>query len=142
MPRDPKMLVTLTSAKDSFEAEVIVQALQAQGIEARAFSTAASALQWEVAMTDPVKVQVRREDVPLARAALREVKIESVEIDWDTVDVHEEDGPEGDLGAAAPDAGSRADGAPRLILVLALIVAAIAVLTLLLSRVGLPDYAG
>lgn len=86
-PKDPDFLVPLTSARAEFEAQVIVQALESRGIPATSFSTAGQALQWEIAMTDPIRVMVRRRDLAAARAALREIRGESVDIDWDEVEV-------------------------------------------------------
>lgn len=136
MGKDPDILVTLTSAKDPFEADVIVQALEAKGIAARAFSTAASTLTWEVAMTDPIKVQVRRADLPLARAALQDMRLDSTEIDWDDVDVGENLGPEG--GEAHPEDADGASLRFRTIVVLFIVAAAFVMLVLALGGYGEP----
>jgi hypothetical protein len=86
MPKDPDILVDLTTARTDFEAEVIVQALEGQGIPARAFTTAGAMLQWEVAMTQPMRIAVRRRDLDAARSALRAIRADSVDIDWDEID--------------------------------------------------------
>lgn len=75
----------LTTARTEFEAEVIVQALGAQGIPAKAFSTAGAVLQWDIASTQPIRVVVRRRDLEAARAALRAIRAESVDLDWTEV---------------------------------------------------------
>lgn len=75
----------LTTARTEFEAEVIVQALVAQGIPAKAFSTAGAVLQWDIAATQPIRVVVRRRDLEAARDALRAIRAESVDLDWDEV---------------------------------------------------------
>lgn len=85
--KDPDILVDLVSAKNNFEADVIAQALAANGIPAHAFTSAANILQWEVIMTDPYRVQVRRGDLAKARALLADLKPDAASIDWDAVDV-------------------------------------------------------
>lgn len=82
MGNDPLQLVDLTTCRTDFEAEVLVRALEGEGIPARAFTTAGSALQWEVAVTQPIRVQVRRVDLERARLALTRVRQESVDFDW------------------------------------------------------------
>lgn len=83
---DPDILVDLTTARTAFEAEAIANALEAQGIPARAFTTAGSMLQWDIAGTQPMRVQVRRGDLERARAALHDTRQDSVDIDWSEVD--------------------------------------------------------
>lgn len=82
MPKDPLQLVDLTTCRTDFEAEVLVHALESEGIPAKAFSAAASALQWEIATSQPIRVQVRRKDLERAHLALARVKQESVDFDW------------------------------------------------------------
>ena len=86
MPRDPDILVDLTSARTEFEAETIAEALRAQGIPAQTFATAGSVLQWDVAVSQPIRVAVRRRDLDNARAILRAIRAESVDLDWSEVD--------------------------------------------------------
>jgi hypothetical protein len=86
MEKDPDILVDLTTALNDFEAQVIVQALEAQGIPARAFTAATSMLQWQIAPGHGVRISVRRRDLDAARAALRAIRADSVDLDWDEVD--------------------------------------------------------
>ena len=86
MADDPDILVDLTTGRTDFEAEVIVNALLAEGIEARAFTTAGAMLQWDIAATQPMRVQVRRADLTRAQAALRGLRAESVDLDWSEID--------------------------------------------------------
>ena len=86
MSRDPDILVDLTTAISDFEAQVIVQALEAQGIPARAFTSATSMLQWQIAPGHGVRISVRRRDLAAAKAALRAIRAESVDLDWDEID--------------------------------------------------------
>jgi hypothetical protein len=97
--RDPDILVDLTTASSEFEAGVIVEALKGQGIAAQAFTTAGAVLQWEVAVSQPFRVAVRRGDLERAKAALRAIKADSVDLDWDEVNTGERV-PEDESGAA------------------------------------------
>ncbi len=86
MGHDPEILVDLTTARTDFEAETIAEALRSQGIPAQAFTTAGAALQWDVAVSQPMRVQVRRGDLVRASAALKAIRAESVDIDWSEVE--------------------------------------------------------
>ena len=96
--KDPDILVDLTDAKNDFDAQVIVEALRAQGIPAQAFTTAASTLQWEVAASHPYRVTVRRADLQRAKDALRAIRADSVDLDWDEINTGDKV-PEDDSGA-------------------------------------------
>jgi hypothetical protein len=85
MGTDPDILVDLVTCTTSFEAQVIAEALKAQGIPAHAFDIAGSMLQWDVAVSQPIRVAVRRADLETARGILRAVKAESVDLDWSEV---------------------------------------------------------
>lgn len=102
VPKDPDILVDLTTARTDFEAQVIVESLEAQGIPARAFTTAGTALPLDLGSTLPMRVAVRRKDLQRAAAALRAIRAESVDIDWDEVDV----------GESEADAGASRNGGP------------------------------
>lgn len=82
MPKDPLQLVDLTACRTDFEAQILVHALESEGIPAKAFSAAGAALQWEIAATHPIRVQVRRCDLERAHLALARVRQESVDFDW------------------------------------------------------------
>jgi hypothetical protein len=86
VPKDPDILVDLTTARTAFEAEMIAESLRAQGIPAEAFTTAGSMLQWDIAATQPMRVQVRRRDLERARDSLRAIRADSVDLDWSEVD--------------------------------------------------------
>ena len=85
MGSDPNILVDLTTCRNSFEAQIIAEALKAQGVPAYAFDIAGSTLQWDVAVSQPIRVAVRRADVETAKGILRAVKAESVDLDWSDV---------------------------------------------------------
>lgn len=91
MNKDPLQLVDLTTARTEFEAEVIRHALEEQGIPARAFTLAGGTLGWEVAASQPIRVQVRRQDLEKAREALTEVRRGSMDFDWSEVEGGAED---------------------------------------------------
>ncbi len=97
MPEDPDMLVTLTTARTEFEGANLVNVLQAAGIPARVFAASANTMQWEAGYTDPIKVQVRRRDMQRAADELRRNRQDSVDLDWDDVDV-------GQIEGMAPEA--------------------------------------
>lgn len=84
---DPDILVDLTTARTAFEAEAIANALESRGIPARAFTLAGTMLQWDIAGTQPMRIQVRRRDLERARQALHDVRQDSIDIDWSEVDV-------------------------------------------------------
>jgi hypothetical protein len=81
------MLVTVTTARTEFEGANFVNVLQAAGIPARVFAAGANTMQWEAGYTDPIKVQVRRRDAQRAAEELRRNRQDSVDIDWDELDV-------------------------------------------------------
>lgn len=83
---DPETLVDLTTARTALEAEVIAEALRADGIPAEAWTVAAVMLPWDIAASHPIRVQVRRCDLRRARAALRSIRSDSASIDWSAVD--------------------------------------------------------
>lgn len=87
MTADPDILVTLTTARTEFEGANLVNVLQAAGIPARVFATTANTMQWEAGYTDPIKVQVRRADLTRAAEAIRRNRQDSVDLDWDEIDV-------------------------------------------------------
>ncbi|MCH2135131.1 MAG: hypothetical protein MK101_00960 [Phycisphaerales bacterium] len=99
MSDDPDRLVTVTSAATEFAANVAVAVLADHGIEAKAFAGLAS--WWGVGGPGKgstfwnIPVQVRARDLERARAALTENKRDSVDIDWDAVELgdREDDAP-------------------------------------------------
>ena len=87
---DPDELVTLTTRPTEFEANVLVAVLEEAGIEAFAFGAMRAALPLSERLTS-VPVQVRRRDLEQAKAALAQNVADSVDLDWDEVDVGERD---------------------------------------------------
>ncbi len=91
---DADALVTLQVAGTEFEAQTIVAVLREREIEAVAFPSAMQTLGLEgvgARMLGGIPVQVRACDVERAKAALRANKFLADSVDWDMVDVGEED---------------------------------------------------
>lgn len=82
---DPADLVTLQVADSEFEANTIVATLHEAGIEAVAFGATSAA--WPALGAVRVPIQVRREDLERAKAAIKKTIADSVDLDWDEVDV-------------------------------------------------------
>jgi len=85
---DPDDLVTIITTETEFEAETLALVLRNAGIEAVSFGSTFSALPVQQHW-NRVPLQVRRRDAERAKAHLRAVKSESVDIDWDSVDIGE-----------------------------------------------------
>jgi hypothetical protein len=81
-------LVVIASAKTEFEAHAIVAILEDAGIKASAFGLIRQALPLDTRFTH-VPVQVRAEDAQRARQVLRQNVSDSVDLDWDEIDVGE-----------------------------------------------------
>ena len=82
-------LVTLLTATSEFAANSLVIVLQDAGIPAFAFSSAqnifgVTGMSGNLLNT---AVQVRRKDLERAKAALEANRIDSIDIDWDAIDV-------------------------------------------------------
>ena len=75
----------LTSCPTEFEAETIAAALREQGIPAQVIGGLLTGMRAEAPVA--AKVIVRTKDLDRARGSLRALKAESVDIDWDEVDV-------------------------------------------------------
>lgn len=105
---DPDTPVELTSRASEAAAEMIAGSLRDRGIEARVLGGMLTGFRAEAPAQ--ARVVVRRRDLDAARAALAEIRSESVDLDWDEVDVGTPEGPAaGPAGAAgtgeAPTAG-------------------------------------
>ena len=89
----PETLVTLTVQPTEFHANTIVALLEAHGIEARAFGTGTSwlglAMWGSIGSLRGVPVQVQQKNLDAAREIIKQRKAESVDIDWDSIDVGE-----------------------------------------------------
>ena len=77
--------VELTITTTEFEAETIVQALRHQGIVAASMGGALAGFRADTPTF--VRVMVPRAQLAHARSALRAIKADSVDIDWDQIDV-------------------------------------------------------
>lgn len=87
MPQDPEILVELTSARTEFEAETIAETLRSEGIPAEVFGLSSRVAQWELGINTSQKIMVRRQDLVRAAEVLKANKVDSVDLDWDEVDV-------------------------------------------------------
>jgi hypothetical protein len=108
VPSSEDDLVTLVVKPTEFEAKTLVAVLEEEGIKAVAFGAASAVMPLGIRIT-PVPVQVRRADLDRAKAALQMNIADSVDLDWDEVDV----GPP-DTGSDSPvgDAAHEINGAP------------------------------
>lgn len=93
MNDDPDILVLLTTARTEFEASTIAESLRHEGIPSEVFPIGANPVQWESVMTNPIRVMVRRRDLQAAADQLRAIRSESIDIDWDEVNVGEPEKP-------------------------------------------------
>ena len=126
MGEDPDFLVTLTVSKTEFEAEATAIVLRDAGFEVHVFGKGDIGIAMGGAAWQGVLVQVRRRDVEPARAALAMNRQDSVDLDWDEVDVGEpRDSP-------APRGEDGAPMAARLATAVAWTIALVAVAGLLL----------
>ena len=83
-------LVTLTTAETPFEAHTVVMVLKNAGIEAAAYDKADAGFGFSLSPgVKSVPVQVRREDLERARDALKTNISDSVDLDWDEVELGE-----------------------------------------------------
>ncbi len=85
---DPDALETLRTVNSEFEAHTLVAVLREEGIEAHVFAAMHASLPLGQRRFG-VPVQVRRADLERARAALEKNATDSVDLDWDEVDVGE-----------------------------------------------------
>lgn len=84
----PDDLVTLTTRPTEFEAHTLVAVLEEAGIDAYAFGAMHALLPLSERIV-AVPIQVRRRDLERAQAALAQNVADSVDLDWDEVDVGE-----------------------------------------------------
>jgi hypothetical protein len=84
--KNPNYLVTLVTKPTEFEAHALVAVLREAGIEAFVFGGLHALLPLSEMVT-PVPVQVRRADLEAARAAMEQNVADSVDLDWNLVDV-------------------------------------------------------
>ncbi len=126
MPDDPDGLVDLTTARTEFEAETIAETLRGEGVPTEVFGISARTAQWELGINTDMKIVVRRKDVERAREILRANKADSVDLDWDEVDVGQ---PTAEVRQARTDADIQSPGDVwKLRLILGVIVVVLGVL--------------
>jgi hypothetical protein len=111
LDQDPNILVTVTSTRNEFEGNTLVAALQARGVPAKVFGTAAATLQWEAGYSDPYKIVVRRSDEVLAKEIIAEFRAQRGGNDFSETDI---DAPATTLaaGLACWACGQRLGGLP------------------------------
>ncbi|PHQ82237.1 MAG: hypothetical protein COB69_02475 [Phycisphaera sp.] len=86
----PHDLKPACDASGPAEAHIIASMLREAGIEAFVFDTAAQTLQWHAPqIISPYLVHVQRADLERAHQIIRSNREESVDLDWDEVDVGE-----------------------------------------------------
>jgi len=83
---DHDVLQTVAEAETEFEAHTIATVLKEAGIEAFVFGQLSHTLPMGKIFTQ-VPVQVRADDVDRAREALQQRQEDSVDLDWDEIDV-------------------------------------------------------
>ncbi|MDP7029294.1 MAG: hypothetical protein QF733_03635 [Phycisphaerales bacterium] len=130
MSGDPDQLVTLTTATSEFTAHLLLAILEDGGIEAFTFGSTGTTLGVTGQSTNPrwgVPVQVRRQDLDRARATLQANRRDSVDIDWDMVDV----------GAEVVDSRRHAAGPPVAARVAWLVAVTLVVIGLLAAAIVL-----
>jgi hypothetical protein len=126
---DPDQLVTITTATSEFVAQILVAILDDAGIDAFTFGSTGTTLGMTGHSTLKgwgLPVQVRRRDVDAAKAALQANRRDSVDIDWDMVDV----------GTPAKD-GAPHNTPPMAARIAWLVAAAVMVLGLILAIIVL-----
>ncbi|MEL6497526.1 MAG: hypothetical protein AAF937_00460 [Planctomycetota bacterium] len=97
MAKTPDTLIPVADAPGHAAAHAMASALREAGLQAFVFDTARTTLQWESpAVINPWQVHVRRADAERAASILRDNRDDSIDIDWDEVDV----GPPEDATAA------------------------------------------
>lgn len=88
-------LVTVFTAATEFEAQAVAAVLEEAGVDAVAFPLSTNGLGVGMSLASGalgVPVQVREEDVERAERALKENAFLAASVDWDSVDVGEEEG--------------------------------------------------
>ncbi|MFN0010225.1 MAG: putative signal transducing protein [Phycisphaerales bacterium] len=101
MPDLSAKLVPLTSSPSEFEAAAIAAALREQSIPAQVSGGTITGFRAEV--PGEAQVLVFESDLERARNALRAIKADSIDIDWDEVDVGEGDDAAAKSAMPTPD---------------------------------------
>lgn len=80
----------VTDASGPAEAHIVASMLRESGVEAFVFDTANQTLQWDAPrIINPYLIHVKHEDLDRARQLIKSNREESVDLDWDEVDVGE-----------------------------------------------------
>ena len=90
MKNDPDQLVTITTATSEFTAHILISILEDAGVQAFTFGSTGTTLGVAGQSTNPrwgAPVQVRRADLDTAREILLANRRDSIDIDWNQVDV-------------------------------------------------------
>jgi len=131
MTNDPDQLVTITTATSEFTAHILIAVLEDAGVQAFTFGSTGTTLGVAGQSTNPrwgAPVQVRRSDLDTARDILLANRRDSIDIDWDQVDVGTE---------SRIDDGSTQDGPPLLARAGWLVAVTLVVLGLLLAIISM-----
>lgn len=128
---DPKRLVTVHLATSEFEAQTVAAILRDREIDVAVFGAAIQAFGLDGVgnrMLGGIPVQVRAEDLERAKSALRANKFLADSVDWDSVDVGDEDPQATSLGrkSAVDTVGALMVRAGRLAAVAILVLSTIA----------------
>ncbi len=89
MAQHPDDIVQLLDAANEFQAGIIVETLAEAGITAKALTMMTGDANTSPSTGGRVPVMVRRDQVEAARAALEQRRSDSVDIDWNEVDIGE-----------------------------------------------------
>ncbi|MDG1137798.1 MAG: hypothetical protein P8N28_05990 [Phycisphaerales bacterium] len=93
-----KDLVTLVSPSTEFEANLLAIVLRDHGIDAFVFATSTIGIGVNLSGgTVGVPLQVRREDIDMARQVLLDNKRHSIDIDWDELELSGTEIPQDDF---------------------------------------------
>jgi len=88
----PNDLEPAIDAVNPAEAHMIAAVLRENGIEAFVFDTAAQALLGDAQnLISPFMVHVQRKDIERAQSIIRSNRDDSIDLDWDEIDVGEMD---------------------------------------------------
>lgn len=94
----------LVEVQDEFEAGAVITALRERGVEATSVGGFTAGFIAEA--PGYVQVVVRKVDLPAARAALKDIRLNHDEIDWSKVDVGK---PDDDADTAEDNNGGTTD---------------------------------
>lgn len=88
---DPDKLVDVAQTRSEIEASTIVEALRARGIAANSYGGALAGFRAD--LPSFVRVVVRAADLQRARLALASIKADSIDLNWDEIDVGQPEDP-------------------------------------------------